>query len=54
MPRPARINDVEPLGGFTVRLIFSDGLVGELDLERMLEGGVFESLRDPTEFARVF
>lgn len=52
MSRPARIIDVEPLGELRLRLTFSDGLVRELDLDRMLEGGVFESLRDPAEFAK--
>jgi len=51
--RPARIIDVEPLGEFRMRLTFSDGLVRELDLDRMLEGGVFESLREAGEFAKV-
>lgn len=45
---------MEPLGGFRVRLTLSDGLVRELDLDPMLEGGGFESLRDSTEFTRVF
>jgi hypothetical protein len=52
MTRPARIIDVEPLGGLQLRLTFSDGLVRELDLGPMIEGGVFESLRNPAEFAR--
>lgn len=52
MSRPARIIDVEALGGLRLRLTFSDGLVRELDLDRMLDGGSFESLRNPAEFAR--
>ncbi len=53
MSRPARIVDAEALGGYVLRLTFSDGLVRELDLDGFLHGGVFDSLRDPTEFARV-
>ena len=53
MSRPARIIDVEPLGELRLRLTFSDRLVRELDLDRMLEGGIFESVRDPAEFANV-
>jgi len=53
MSRPARIIDVEPLGELRLRLTFSDGLVRELDLDRILHGGIFESLRDPAEFACV-
>ena len=53
MSRPARIIDVEPLGGFQLLLTFSDGLVRDLDLDDMLRGGAFEPLRDPDEFTKV-
>jgi hypothetical protein len=53
MNRPARIVDVQPLGGLQLRLTFSDGLVRDVDLDHMLRGGAFESLRDPGEFATV-
>ncbi len=53
MSRPARVVEVQPLGGFRLRLRFSDDLVRELDLEALLEGKVFDALRDPTQFARV-
>jgi hypothetical protein len=39
-----------------VRLTFADGLVGEVDLASKFDqqvGPVFESLRDPTFFAKV-
>lgn len=54
MSRPARIVHAEPLGGFGLRLTFSDDLVRELDLDPVVEGGVFESLRDPAEFSKAF
>jgi len=53
MSRPARIVDVEHLGDFRLRLTFSDGLVRELDFDGVLEGGVFEPLRDRAVFAQV-
>lgn len=53
MSRLARITQVEPLGGFALRLTFTDGLVRELDLEVMLSRGVLASLRDPEIFAQV-
>ena len=40
------------LGGHRVWLRFDDGLTGELDLSRELDGQVFEPLRDPSFFAR--
>lgn len=43
---------MEPLDALRLRLTFSDGLVRELDLDRMLDGGAFEPLRDPAEFAK--
>jgi hypothetical protein len=40
------------LGGHRVWLRFDDGLEGEFDLARELDGEVFEPLRDPAYFAR--
>lgn len=52
--RPARVRSVEPLEGFTLRLVFDDGTVCELDLESELWGPVFEPLRnDPALFRQV-
>jgi hypothetical protein len=49
----ARIVNVEHLGGYLLRLTFSDGLVRELDFQRVLVGEAFEPLTDPVFFARV-
>lgn len=52
--RTARIRSVEPLEGFSLRLVFEDGSVRELDLEDELWGPVFEPLRaDPGLFREV-
>ena len=49
-----RICSVEPLHDFVVRLAFTDGTVGEIDLEPILWGPVFEPLlRDPVLFRQV-
>ncbi len=46
--------EVRALGDYRVHLRFEDGVEGELDLERMIRfTGVFATLRDKTEFARV-
>jgi len=42
--------EAEYVRGFTVRLRFSDGTEGEVDLEAELEGAVFEPLRDVEYF----
>jgi hypothetical protein len=47
------IRDVEVIGNFSLRVIFDDGAVRELDLEGQLDGPVFEPLRDPEVFALV-
>ena len=39
------------LGGYRVWLRFDDGLEGEVDLESVLWGPVFEPLKDPAYFA---
>jgi len=49
----ARVAQAEPIGGFAVRLTFTDGVVRELDLEPMLTNGVLAALRDPQVFAGV-
>jgi hypothetical protein len=42
-----RIEDVEPLNGYWVRLTFSDGAVKDVDLgEIVARGGVFAPIRD--------
>jgi hypothetical protein len=43
---------VEPLEGFTVRVVFDDGMVSELDLESKLWGPVFEPIREDPAFFR--
>ncbi len=53
MSTSARILAVEHLGGYRLRLPFSDELVRELDFEGVLEGGVFEPLRDLDVFGQV-
>jgi Protein of unknown function (DUF2442) len=53
MRRLARIVDVEPLGDYRLRLTFSDDLVRELDFAAVLEGEIFEPLKDPANFARM-
>jgi hypothetical protein len=46
--------EVEPLGGYRLRLRFEDGAEGEVDLSTVLPfEGVFAPLRDPTVFAAV-
>jgi hypothetical protein len=49
-----RVTTVKPLGGHTLRLTFTDGLVRDLDLEAVVgRGGVLDPLRDPGYFAQV-
>ena len=48
------VTEVQVLGHYRLRLTFSDGLVGDVDLSHLRRhGGVFESLRDPEYFAQV-
>lgn len=43
-----------PRGGYVVRVVFADGEVRDVDFEGVLDGPVFEPLRDPEEFAKVY
>jgi Protein of unknown function (DUF2442) len=46
--------DVEVLSHYRLRLTFSDGLVGDVDLSHLRgQGGVFTALSDPAYFALV-
>jgi Protein of unknown function (DUF2442) len=49
----ARVVDVESLGAYRLRVTFSDGLVRELDFAGVLEGEIFEPLKNPTTFSEV-
>lgn len=49
-----RVQKVEPLEGFVVRLRFTDGTTREVDLDAFLRGPIFQSLReDPDAFRAV-
>lgn len=49
-----RVTSVAPVRDFVLRLGFSDGAEGELDLEPILWGPVFEPLlKDPALFRKV-
>ncbi len=45
---------VEPKGEYRLRLTFDDGTVGEIDVDALVQfEGVFEKLREPSEFRKV-
>ena len=48
------ITDVEVIGDYRLRLTFEDGTVGDVDFRGREWRGVFEPLRDPAFFARVY
>lgn len=50
---PAEVKAVEPLGGTTVRLSFSDGTELIRDLAPLMRGPIFEALRNPALFAAI-
>lgn len=50
--KPVRIDSVEPIGDFVVRLGFSDGAFREVDLAGDLWGPVFAPLREDPELFR--
>ena len=47
------VSDVKYEGQYRLRVTFDDGVVKRVDLEKELEGAVFEPLRDLTQFRRV-
>lgn len=51
MPRVKRATS---LPGYCLRVVFDDGVEGDIDLSDRLFGPVFEPLRDEAEFKKVF
>lgn len=52
-----RVEHVQPLDGFRLRVRFVDGLEGVVDMSRRVvspNAGVFAALADPVVFAQVF
>jgi hypothetical protein len=48
------VTRVEVLDRYKLRFSFSDGLVRDVDLSHLRDGGpIFEPLRDPSFFSRV-
>jgi hypothetical protein len=41
------------LDPYVVRVVFADGEVRDVDIEPLLDGPVFQALRDPATFAQV-
>ncbi|HEB86453.1 MAG TPA: DUF2442 domain-containing protein [Gammaproteobacteria bacterium] len=48
-----KLKKAEYLGGYRVRLKFTDGVEGEIDLESELWGEVFQPLKDKARFAEL-
>ena len=44
--------EAKHLGGYRVEVGFNDGKKGVADITEALKGGIFETLRDETEFAQ--
>ena len=47
-----RVIEAEVCGEYRMRLSFSDGTKKVVDLEQLLNGPIFEPLKDPTYFAQ--
>ena len=48
-----KVTRVESVGEYSLRLTFSDGIVGDIDLADELWGEMFEPLRDIAQFNSV-
>ena len=47
-----RVRDAKYVRDFVIKVYFADDVEGEIDLERDLEGEIFEPLRDISYFRR--
>lgn len=48
-----RVKTAIALDPYVVRVVFADGEVRDVDIEPLLEGPIFEAIRDPVMFKRV-
>jgi hypothetical protein len=48
-----RICEAQVRGAHSLRLTFNDGVIKQVDLRPLLDGPIFEPLRDPAYFALV-
>ena len=49
-----RVTNIEALPDYRIRVTFSDATAGVIDLSDTIGAGVFEALKDPSEFAKAF
>jgi Protein of unknown function (DUF2442) len=54
IPPLVHVTGVVVIGDHSLRLLFEDGTVGDVRFDDTEWTGVFEPLRDPAEFAKVF
>jgi Protein of unknown function (DUF2442) len=52
-PLPSVIK-AEYVSGYVIRTFFDDGVVGEIDFTRWLDGGIFKPLREKRYFRKFF
>lgn len=48
-----KIIKAEPLPGYRLRLVYADGITGDVDLSHLVGKGVFRLWSDPSAFASV-
>ena len=48
-----RVNSAQPLPGYRLKVICSDGASGIFDMSKHLDKGELRKLNDPAEFAKV-
>ena len=48
------VTRAEYCGGYRIRLTFNDGKSGTVDIKPLLEGPIFELVKDPAYFQRFF
>ncbi len=53
IPALVHVTGVTVIGDHSLRLLFEDGIVGDISFGEDEWTGVFEPLRDPTRFAKV-
>jgi hypothetical protein len=49
-----KVSEVTYIGEYKIGLIFEDGVTGSVDLTDLVNGGIFEVLKDKAKFVKIY
>ena len=49
-----KLTSVKHIGGYSLNVIFEDDVKGEIDLSELVNKGIFQTLKDITQFKKAY